>query len=144
MLKWIRGRDPVCKGRGSPIVTSKMYWPMYIFTAVATLGDKCSDLRVESVAGWGVEAAWWRGGGVPARWGRLSRTARGYNWHVFYVIYFLFYEFILNLGFSWQLRRARDTLGLWSLPGAAKAMWVGFCRSSLYVRVMISGGLQCR
>ena len=55
---------------------SSLYSPVYIVTEAATLGDKCSELRVESFPGWGVEAAWWGDGAVVTRSGGLSRALR--------------------------------------------------------------------
>ena len=61
---------------------------MYITSGAATLGDKRTELRVESAPGWGVEAAWWGDGAVVTGSGGLSRGWRGYNWRVLYLIYF--------------------------------------------------------
>ena len=72
IVKWARGRDPVCKA-ASWSFTSNLDWPVYVVTGAATLGDECSELRVDSVPGWGVEAAWWGDGAVVTRSGGFSR-----------------------------------------------------------------------
>ena len=104
---------------------------MYFIIGAASLGDKCSDLRVESAPGWGVEAAWWGDDAVVTRSGGLSKRSTGYNWGVSYPFCVLFNESKLNLEFSPQVRRARDALGLWGPHGAGKALWVGFWKRSI-------------
>ena len=73
---------------------------MYITIGAATLGAKCSELRVEPVPGWGVEVAWWGDDAVVTRSGGLSRGSRGCNWRVLYFIYVQGNEYNLILGFS--------------------------------------------
>ena len=69
--------------------------------------------------------AWWGDGAVVTRSGGLSRVSGGYTWRVLYLRYVSFNELDLILGFSWQIRRTRDALGLWGPPGAGKAVGVG-------------------
>ena len=76
------------------------YVPVYIITGAAPLSDKCSDQRVESASGWGVEAAWWGVDAVIIRSGGLSRGSTAYNWRALYLIYVHLKESNLILGFS--------------------------------------------
>ena len=69
-------------GRDSRSFTSNLYRSVCVVTGSATVGDKCSGLRVESVPCWGVEAAWRGDGAVVTRWGGLSGWLRGHNWRV--------------------------------------------------------------
>ena len=113
---------------------------MYVITGAATFGDECSELRVDSASGWGVEAAWWGDDAVVTRSGGLSKGARGHNSGVFYLIYVYVNESNISLGLCLQVRRARDALGLWGPPGAGKAACVGFWGSSICVGVVVAAG----
>ena len=79
---------------------------------------------------------------MVTRLGGLSMGSRGYKWLVLYLISVYYNESNLILGFSLQIRRARNALGLWGPHGAGKAVWVGFWGSSICVGVAKSAGLR--
>ena len=68
---------------------------------------------------------------MVTRLGGLSMGSRGYKWLVLYLISVYYNESNLILGFSLQIRRARNALGLWGPHGAGKAVWIGSWGSSI-------------
>ena len=64
-----------------------MYAFVYIITGDESLGDECSEQRVESAPGWGVEAARWGDDAVVTLSGGLSKGSRAYNWRILCPIY---------------------------------------------------------
>ena len=100
IVKRARGPRSCLWGRDHRSSALNQYLPVHTITDAVTLGDNCSELRVESAPGWGVEAAWWGDDAVVTRSGGLSRESRRYNWRVLCLIYVTFSAFNLTLGFS--------------------------------------------
>ena len=88
MVRWVRGRDPVCKAAKVGVSHLSCIGLCILLQGLRLQAiTAAGGLRVESIPGWGVEAAWWSDGAVVTQSGGLSEGSRGYNWRVLYRIY---------------------------------------------------------